>query len=284
MVEEPVLSAGGRLAVIQREGIREIRLNRPEIRNALDEELIAGLTDAFKAVAREGADESTASTLRGVLLSGAGKTFCAGADLNYMKRVARYGEEENRDDARRLSALFAAIRRCPVFVLGRVQGAALGGGAGLAACCDLVIAAEDARFGFTEVRLGIVPAVISPFVIDRIGPARARSVFPTGEIFNAAEARNIGLADRVVPAGELDAAVDGVLKALLEAAPLASRESKLLIERAAAALPLAFDRTGEGSIFEATAHTIARLRAAPEGKEGISAFLEKRRAWWVPGA
>jgi methylglutaconyl-CoA hydratase len=274
------LLGGNRIRVIRRGCVREIQLNRADSHNALDEELVDGLSSVFRALGREASDPASSRALRGVVLSGAGKSFCAGADLNYMRRIAANTEEENRDDARRLSGMFAAVRGCPVFVLARVHGSALGGGAGLAACWDLVIASDEARFGFTEVRLGIVPAVISPFVIERIGPARARGLFTTGEIIDALEARNIGLVDRVVPAAELDEAVERILQALLRAAPLASREAKALIERVNAGLPLAPERTGEGSLFEATSRTIARLRSAPEGREGIASFLEKRRPWW----
>ncbi len=286
--------AGGRLAVIDRGPVREIRLHRPEVHNALDAELIGALTAAFEEItlAVEPAADSGAlpssggedirpgsdfEPPRAILLSGAGRSFCAGADLQYMREVAAFSEEENRADALRLAALFAAIRRCPVFVLARVQGAALGGGCGLVAASDLVVAAAGARFGFTEVRLGIVPATISPYVIERIGAARARALFPTGEIFDAHEARRIGLVDRVAPDEELDGAMGRILGALLSAAPGASREAKALADRIAAASSIPLDP----ALAAETAGWIARLRASDEGREGIAAFLEKRPARWV---
>ena len=255
--------AGGRLCILNRGPVREIRLSRPDVHNALDEELIAALTLAFTEV--------TAAPIssRVVVLAAAGASFCAGADLHYMRRIAAFTEEENLADARRLAALFRAVHDCPIFVLGRVQGAALGGGSGLVACCDLAVSSTGARFGFTEVRLGLVPATISPFVVARIGAAKARAIFPTGEIFDAAEAQRIGLVDRVVAPEQLDTEIDRVLGLLLSAAPGASREAKALADRAA------------GWADEETAAIIARLRALPEGREGIAAFLEKRRPTWT---
>lgn len=286
--------AGGRLAVVDRGPVRELRLHRPEAHNALDAELISALTEAFEEIhfAVERSADSAVLPSRGgqaggpardfgppraVLLTGAGRSFCAGADLQYMREVAAFSEEENRADAARLAALFAAVRRCPVFVLARVQGAALGGGCGLVAASDLVVAAAGARFGFTEVRLGIVPATISPYVIERIGAACARALFPTGEIFDAAEARRIGLVDRIAPEEDLDGAVGRVLGALLSAAPGASREAKALADRIAAASSFPLDP----ALAAETAGWIARLRASDEGREGIAAFLEKRPARWV---
>lgn len=260
---------GGRLRVFARGPVREIRLHRPEVHNALDQELIAALTEAF--------DELAAAPPRAVLLTAAGRSFCAGADLQYMRRVAAFSEEENRADAARLAALFAAIRRCPAFVLARVQGAALGGGCGLLAAADFVLAAAGARFGFTEVRLGIVPATISPYVIERIGAARARALFPTGELFDAARAAWIGLADQVVPDAELDEATGRLLSALLAAAPGASREAKRLVETVSSRGARSIDP----ALAAETAEWIARLRASEEGREGMAAFLEKRAASWL---
>lgn len=264
-----------KLLIRDRGPIREIRLSRPEVHNAFDEELIAALTTAFVGVAGE---LDAGRDLRAVLLSGAGRSFCAGADLHYMSSIAAYGGEENRRDAARLSAMFLAIRATPVPVVARIQGAALGGGAGLVAAADLAIAEAGARFGFTEVRLGIVPAVISPFVLERIGAARARALFPTGERFEAGEALRIGLVDRVAPEGALDAAVDEVLRHLLEVGPVAARETKQLVARVATQLPLPLDPGAP--LFAETAAWIARLRGSPEGREGMAAFLEKRAPSW----
>jgi methylglutaconyl-CoA hydratase len=263
---------GERLQVRDHGPVRELRLARPEVHNALDEELIRALTAAFTSV--------PAST-RAVLLSAEGKSFCAGADLLYMQRVAAFSAEENRADARRLAALFRAVRDCPAFVLGRIQGTALGGGCGLVAACDLAVAAAESRFGFTEVRLGIVPATISPFVIDRIGAAKARALFPTGEVFDAAEALRIGLVDRVVPGPEVDAAIDRVLASLLAAAPGASREAKGLAGRAEAWVASWHRGESPEATAAESADLIARMRALPEGREGIAAFLGKRKPSWA---
>jgi methylglutaconyl-CoA hydratase len=260
--------ADGRLCIRDRGPVREIWLSRPDVHNALDEELIAALTLAFVEVG------ALPSPPRAVVLAAAGKSFCAGADLHYMRRIAAFTEEENRADALRLAALFRSVHACPVFVLSRIQGAALGGGCGLVACCDLAVASATACFGFTEVRLGLVPATISSFVVARIGTAKARALFPTGEIFDAAEAQRIGLVDRVVASERLDAEIDSVLELLLSAAPDASREAKALADRAAR-------WSATGSAAEEAAALIARLRALPEGREGITAFLEKRQPGWT---
>jgi methylglutaconyl-CoA hydratase len=267
---------GGRLYVRDLGPVREIRLARPDVHNALDEELIHELTRAFTEISCEVAADSAPPTSatpgippRAVLLTAEGKSFCAGADLNYMQRLAGFTPEENRADARRLAGLFRAVYDCPVYVLGRIQGAALGGGCGLISCCDFTVAATGARFGFTEVRLGIAPATISPFVVARIGAARARALFPTGAIFDASEAQQIGLIDRVVAGDQLDAEIDRVLATLLSVAPRASRAAKALANDAAA------------STAEQTAELIARLRALPEGREGIAAFLERRQPTWT---
>jgi methylglutaconyl-CoA hydratase len=279
--------AGGRLCVRDCGPVREIRLSRPDAHNALDEDLIAGLTAAFVEVG------TLQNPPRAVLLAAEGKSFCAGADLRYMQRLAGYAAEENHADALRLAAMFQAVHDCPVFVLGRIQGAALGGGCGLVAACDLAVASASARFGFTEVRLGIAPATISPFVVARIGAAKARALFPTGEIFDAAEARLVGLVDRVVAPEQLDAEIDRILELLLGAAPGAAREAKALARRAAgwvagwttdtAAEPAAKPVIGPpaGTAATEAAALIARLRALPEGREGFAAFLEKRKPAWT---
>ena len=256
--------------------IREIQLNRPEVHNAFDAELIARLEEAFLEVA---ADCSRSDELRGVLLTAEGKSFCAGADLHYMKEIASFGEEENQKDAQRLSRMFQAVHDCPVFVLARIQGAALGGGSGLVAAVDFALAAETAKFGFTEARLGIIPAVISPFVLARIGSAKARAYFPTGQIIPADEAERIGLVDRVVPPLELDAEVNRICRALLTAGPIASREAKRLANDVGGLLPLGPVSWPE--LREMTSARIASLRGSPEGQEGMGAFFEKRPARWV---
>jgi len=265
------------LRVLEHPLVLELRLNRPAVHNALDEETIARLTEVLLSI------QEHPDGRRAVLLSAEGRSFCAGADLHYMTRIAALDEEENRRDARRLSGLFQAVRGCPILVIAKVQGAALGGGAGLAACADLVIASEKARFGFTEVRLGVIPATISPFVVERIGARRAGALFYTGEILDATEARRIGLVDRVASPAELDAAVDAVLHAVRDIAPGAAREARRLAARVAAMLPLFDDPRRDADLFASTAGDIARLRAAPEGREGMAAFLQKRPPSWAGG-
>lgn len=266
---------GGRLCIRDRGPVREIRLARPGVHNALDAELIAALTQAFRDI---GADPNPP---RAILFTAEGPSFCAGADLHYMQQIAGYTADENRADALRLAELFRAVHDCPVFLLGRIQGAALGGGCGLVAGCDLAVVSAQARFGFTEVRLGIAPATISPFVVARIGVANARALFPTGEIFDAAEARRIGLVDRVVAADQLDGEIDRILALILTTAPGASREAKALADRAGTWLAGWNTEAGAGPALEEAATLIARLRALPEGREGFAAFLAKRKPAWT---
>lgn len=246
--------------------IATITLNRPEVHNAFNADLIAGLSYAFGYLSSRG-------DLRAIVLRGAGPSFCAGADVQWLRASLDWSREENMADAGRLAALFAAINDCPMPVIARVHGAALGGGAGLVACCDIVIAAEKTRFGFTEVKLGIVPATISPFVIAKIGPAHARALFVTGERFDAARAQAIGLVHRVVPAEELDAAVDETLAQMRLNGPQAMRAAKILAQRVGN-----MDRT---AATEYTVQMIADVRVGAEAQEGLRAFLEKRKAAWV---
>lgn len=243
-----------------------VRLNRPEVHNALNAEMIAELAECFRSV-------SAGGETRAVLLSGEGPSFCAGADLNYMRTVAGYTREENIRDALCLAGMLDAINACPVPVVARVHGAALGGGAGLVACADVVVAAENARFGFTEAKLGILPAVISPFVVAKIGETHARALFTTAERFDARRAVRIGLAHRATSEAELDSAVERELKELLSSAPGAASAAKELVREVRGKAP------AESRGY--TAETIARLRAGDEGREGITAFLEKRRPSWM---
>jgi methylglutaconyl-CoA hydratase len=256
--------------ISQRDGaVERLTLNRPDVRNAFNEDVIAELT-AWAARTREAAARHD---IRAVVIAGAGKTFCAGADVTWMAKTVRYTEEENLRDAMAMSRMFAAINELPVAVIGRVQGAALGGGAGLAAVCDIVVAEDAALFGFTETKLGILPAVISPFALAKIGQSAARALFLTGARFPAARAKDIGLIHDVVPAADLDAAVDRHLHELLTAGPEAVAAAKALI-------PNVWGR----SIADAmprTAAAIAARRVSPEGQEGLRAFLEKRKARWA---
>jgi len=236
-------------------GTLRITIAKPERRNAFDAALIAELHDAFADV----------GDARAVVLAGDGPSFCAGADVEWQRSAIDLTFEENVDDALRLYRMLETVDSCAAPVVARVQGYALGGGSGLVACADVAVAAADATFGFTEVRLGIIPAVISPFVLAKIG-AGARRYFLTGERFGAADALRIGLVHEV--AEDLDAAVEGVVGELLQAGPEAARAAKRLVRE-----PL-----GTG---DELARIAARLRTSPEGQEGLRAFLDKRKPSWL---
>jgi methylglutaconyl-CoA hydratase len=251
----------------EREGaVERLTLNRPEVRNALNDEVIEELTD-WAASMRERPD------LRAAVIAGAGPSFSAGGDISWMARTIEYTREQNLRDATALSRMFMALDTLPVPLVGRIQGAALGGGSGLAAVCDIVVAEEQAVFGFTEVRLGILPAVISPFVIAKIGRSAARELFLTGVRFSAIRAREIGLVHRVVPAAALDDTVAECLKEILLAGPEAVAAAKALIAEI-------WDLPREQANARAV-QAIAERRVSPEGQEGLGAFLEKRKAKWV---
>ena len=247
-------------------GVLTLALARPDVRNALDETLIGELRTAIDAA-------SVDTSIRVVVLSGDGKSFCAGADIGYMQRLSSFGHAENLVDAQQLSDLFLAISSCSKPVIAKVHGAAIGGGVGLVAAADIVIAAEGTRFALTEVRLGILPAVISPFVLRRLGPAKCRHLFLTGERFAARRALEIGLCDVVVSADELDAAVDATVQNLRAGGPDAQSACKRLL-----------DEIGPLDVASAAARTpefIAAQRATDEAKEGFAAFFEKRPAKWA---
>jgi methylglutaconyl-CoA hydratase len=243
-------------------GIANVTLARPEVRNAFNADVIEQLHDVFARI-------TAADDVRAVVLGGDGKVFCGGADIGWMRASLDLSLDANIADAQRMSDMFRTIDNCPKPVVGRIQGAALGGGAGLAAVCDVAVAAEDAVFGFTEVKLGIIPAVISPFVIAKIGTSHARALFLTGERFDARRARHIGLVHEVVPAVELGAAVERVVEELFTAGPSAVHAAKLLIRRVA-------DNTYDDS-RAITTRAIAQQRISDEGQEGLRAFLERRR-------
>jgi len=251
--------------------VARLTLARPEVRNAFDDVLIGELAEAcatLRARAERGADGAP----RALVITGEGSAFCAGADMNWMKRSVQWSREENEADARRFAAMLRGLDELPLPTIARVNGACLGGGMGLISCCDVVVAVENADFGFTEVRLGIAPAVISTFVISKIGPAAARRYFLTGETFKAAVARDIGLVHEVTAPGALDVAVDRLLEALHGNGPTAVAAAKRLVREG-----LALSR--EESI-ENTVRAIAVLRASPEGQEGLGAFLGKRPPSW----
>lgn len=248
-------------------GVVWLTLDRPEIHNAFDDRLIAALTEEL---ARLGED----SAARVVVLTGAGKSFSAGADLNWMRRTASYGEAENLADARALARLMQTLNELPKPTVARVNGAALGGGTGLVACCDIVVASERATFGTTEVRLGLIPSVIGPYVLAAVGPRQARRLMLTGERIDAAEAARLGLVHEVVPAEELDGAIERVVNELLKNGPAALAAAKHLL-RDLSGRPI------DAALLDDTARRIARLRATAEAQEGVGAFLEKRPPAWL---
>ena len=260
------------LQLADRDGARHIRLNRPEVHNAFDEALIGELTDAIDAASRDQA-------VRVVVLTGEGASFSAGADLTWMRGMASASEAENRDDSLRLAALMRRLQFCPKPTVARVNGAAFGGGVGLIACCDIAIGTDAAKFGLTEVKLGLVPAVISPYVIHAIGLRHARRLFLTGETFDAATALQIGLLHQVVAANSLDDAVDRSVQLLTRAGPRAQGEAKQLAWRCVdLSEASAAERDGEN------AQLIAKLRVSSEGQEGLTAFLDKRPPRWISPA
>ena len=252
------------------DGSVRITLNRPEIHNAFDDRLIAELTAALAALARD-------DKVRVVVLTGSGKSFSAGADLNWMRRTATYGEAENLADARALAKLMATLNELPKPTIARVNGAALGGGTGLVACCDIVVASAHAMFGTTEVRLGLIPAVIGPYVVAAIGVRQARRLMLTGERITAIEAARIGLVHEVAAPDELDAAVARHLDHLLKGGPHALAAAKRLVHDLAG-------RPFDADLIDDTARRIAVLRASAEAREGLAAFLDKRQANWLPRA
>jgi methylglutaconyl-CoA hydratase len=245
-----------------------VTLNRPDVRNAFNDVMIAELTAWARSV--------TPGSLRAAILQGAGPVFCAGADLQWMSRMAGFTRAENVVDAERAALMLQALDQLPVPLIGRIHGAALGGGAGLAALCDVVVAADDASFGFTETTLGIVPALISPYIVRKIGFANARALCVSGVRFSAARAREIGLITDVVPATGLDEAVDRHVQQFLKASPTAMAATKRLLAQVHGQRP--------SDVVELTIETLADQRVSPEGQEGMRAFLEKRPAAWIAGA
>ena len=248
--------------------VARIQLARPAIHNAFDDALIAELTAVLLEV-----DADT--SIRTVVLSGDGATFSAGADLNWMRRMAAAGEAENREDALGLARLMRTLNFLSKPTVARVNGSAYGGGVGLIACCDHAIGVREAKFALSEVKLGLVPAVISPYVVAAIGPRHARRLFASGEVFDAGEAHRIGLLHDCIDASALDEAVERALHFLAKGGPVAQREAKALALRMAGMTPAA-----QEAIDAANADLIARLRVSPEGQEGLGAFLDKRAPRW----
>ncbi len=247
--------------------VARLRMNRPQLHNAFDAELVGALSSALQFV---GSDDS----VRVVVLEGVGASFSAGADLNWMRGMAAASEAGNRDDALALARLMRTLDELPKPTVARVHGAAFGGGVGLVACCDIAIGVPTAKFGLTESKLGLLPAVISPYVIAAIGPRQARRWFATAEIFDAQTALQIGLLHQVVPEEQLDAAVQRQIDLLLKAGPVAAARAKSLVASMVA-------ETDGPAQDQANAALIAALRVSPEGQEGLSAFLDKRVPSWA---
>ena len=251
---------------IDEQGAARITLTRAEVHNAFNEALIAELTAALDGLAQD-------PRVRVVVLAAQGPSFSAGADLNWMKAMAGYSRAENLEDARRLAGLMRTLNGLPKPTVALVQGPAYGGGVGLVACCDIVVAVEEARFCLSEVKLGLIPAVISPYVVATIGEAAARRYFLTAEAFSSGEAQRLGLVHEVVDRGALEVRGRQLVDALLQGGPAAQREAKVLV------FAVAGRRVDEG-LIEETAGRIAELRVSQEGREGITAFLEKRKPDW----
>jgi len=257
------------LLVEKKEGVARITLNRPEVRNAFDDALIASLKNCFSELE---ADKST----RIVVLAGNGPAFCAGDDLNWMKRMAGYGYEENLADARALADMLAALDRLPKPTIARVHGPAFAGGTGLVAACDIAIGTPQAKFCFSEAKLGLSPATISPYVMRAIGERAARRYFLTAEVFDAAEACRIGLLSACVSSNQLDSSVEEIIKHLLAGGSEAHAKIKELIRAVGG-------RAVDAALVADTARRIAEIRVSPEGREGIASFLEKRKPSWGRG-
>jgi methylglutaconyl-CoA hydratase len=249
----------------RRDSVLHLTLNRPDVRNAFDEEVIAALTSAVTAAAND-------PEIRAIVLAGSGTVFCAGADLGWMAKAIAYTQRDNLSDAEDLARMLERIDTVPFPVIGRIQGAALGGGVGLAAVCDIVIAADDAVFALSEVKLGILPAVVAPYVVRKIGVSAARELFLTGVRFSAERARAIGLVHEIVPASELDAAVERRIQDVRSSGPRAVAVAKALIRAIAGASP--------EDVLGLTTNTIAAQRVSDEGQEGMRAFLQKRKPGW----
>jgi methylglutaconyl-CoA hydratase len=257
------------LLVDKKDGVARVTLNRPDVRNAFDDALIASLTQAFSAL-------NSDASVKVVVLGGNGPAFCAGADLNWMKRMAGFGHDENLRDARALAEMLATLDSLDKPTIARVHGAAFAGGTGLVAACDIAVGTPEAKFCFSEAKLGLSPATISPYVMRAIGARAASRYFLTAEVFGAEEALRIGMLSALVPAVELDPAVEALVQHLLAGGSEAHARIKGLI-RHVAGRPIDDELRGD------TARRIAEIRASAEGKEGIASFLEKRKPKWFSG-
>jgi methylglutaconyl-CoA hydratase len=255
------------LLVENKGGIARVTLNRPQVRNAFDDALIAELTRVFEEIGKD-------PSVRALVLAGNGPAFCAGADLNWMKRMAGYGYEQNRADAQALAGMLAALDRMPKPTIARVHGPAFAGGTGLVAACDIAVGTPEAKFCFSEAKLGLSPATISPHVLRAIGERAARRYFLTAEVFDASEAQRLGLLTMLVDKDSLDEVIDALLAHLVAGGPEALKEIKSLVGAVAG-------RPVDDALAADTARRIAEIRVSPEGKEGIASFLEKRKPAWT---
>jgi methylglutaconyl-CoA hydratase len=254
------------LEIAKQDGVARVTLNRPELRNAFDDGLIRKLHAAFDEVSKD-------KSVRVMVLAGNGPAFCAGADLNWMKRMAGYGYDENLADARALADMLAALDRLPKPTIARVHGPVFAGGTGLVAACDIAVGTPEAKFCLSEAKLGLSPATISPYVLRAMGERMARRYFLTAEVFDAPEALRIGMLSALVPGNALDSTIDELVKHLLAGGPEAHAKIKALIRAVAGRRP-------DDALAAETAQRIAEIRGSPEGREGIASFLEKRRASW----
>ena len=257
------------LLIDKRDQVAFVTLNRPQIRNAFDEALIAELAAALVELDAD-------ATVSAVVLGGAGTAFCAGADLNWMKRMAGYGFEQNLADARALAAMLKTLDRMAKPTIARVHGPAFAGGVGLVAACDIAVGTPDAKFCLSEAKLGLSPATISPYVVRAMGERIARRYFLSAEVFDANEAYRIGLLSMVSASEKLDADIGEILKHLTQGGPQALAKIKDLIR-------LVSSGEVDDAMIDDTAQRIAEIRVSPEGKEGIASFLEKRKPAWIPG-
>jgi methylglutaconyl-CoA hydratase len=248
------------------DGVATLTMTRAQTSNAFDDIMIAGMTDALASLA----DNADAGA---VIVAGEGKNFCAGADIEWMRRAASYGHDENLADAKALGKLMSALDQLPKPTIANVQGAVYGGGVGLVACCDIAIASDDARFCLSEVKLGLIPAVISPYVASAIGSRACRRYFQTAEVFDAICAKELGLVHDVVPASEIKRKIDAITTSLKQGAPQAKAAAKLFLKQIE-------HRPIDEDMIKETAVAIAEMRSKPEAKEGLSAFLERRKPRW----
>lgn len=248
-------------------GVATLTLNRPEIHNAFDDTVVAALSEAFAQAADD-------SSVRALILASTGKSFCAGGDLNWMRRMAQYGYEDNLRDSNLLAEMLRRLNTLPKLTIARVQGAAFGGGVGLVSCCDIAVAAPEAAFCLSEVKVGMIPATISPYVLNAIGERAARRYFTTAELIPADKARELGLVAEVCEAEQLDETIEGILKSLLRNGPRGVAEAKRLV------LDYANQEITPELIADSS-QRIAETRGSAEGQEGLTAFLEKRKPNWI---